>query len=705
MGSSTKSTWFRCANRESSCCGRCHTKSQRRWLWTMMGASAFTAGLVASGLGKVRRVEGHDRHRASARAARDGIGQTACRGGTMRLSENTMISSTWSTKQPMPIMASRAFASATNTYHCTPSYAVSRRDDVQRNAGVAMFESERPVIPERITGRAHTSIDRRSAHALSPVRLGGGDVCARVEDLAPLGDDLLVSHSDRSDTSAKIVHPHGVQVVALIAQRVLPVDLVGERIPGEPHDRNSCRTHREDVRPLRVQPLHREMAHAVRLAVEDRHPIALMVLRGQPPEAHRQGARARAATGGRDTVLARRIVVDAEPALPDRTPLAEEAHVVRRDAMIVEIARHAGRQLVPHRQVEREMLQPIEPVRLVLRVAAPRLEVLDRLALHDDRVRTLGQDRLDRQLVRHAQVADRAHERLVALLALVPPALAGGEVGRDEDLVDGCEVLDPRIPAREGTRVLGEQHRESGILKAPEPRRDAEVTQIGDDGDPEVAQPLHLGVAHIPVVAVRGGVHPVVRWAVAQRVEPGLAHEREVLLPAGVVPAFVHLIYAYAASDRWIAVLNARGEEERSRRHIVSKQRIWWLARRRDVISKGTWPRGSHASMRDEMLEDERCGTTPQQASTAKRCRRCAHAPSGSWSYPAARRGSRVRAPDDQRRVSSSPPRARRTTPRRARAAAPGRTVSRTRAPGSGQPRRARTPRPRRWRIPPTRRR
>src|SRR5829696_1629163 len=352
-----------------------------------------------------------------------------------------------------------------------------------------------------------------------------------------------------------------------------------------------------------------------------------MVLRGQPPEAHRQGARARAATGGRDTVLARRIVVDAEPALPDRTPLAEEAQVVRRDAMIVEIARHAGRQLVPHRQVEREMLQSIEPVRLVLRVAAPRMEVLDRLALHDDRVRTLGQDRLDRQLVRHAQVADRAHERLVALLALVPPALAGGEVGCDEDLVDGREVLDPRIPAREGPRVLGEQHREGGILEPPEPRRDAEVTEVGDDGDLEFAQPLHLGVAHVPVVAVRRRMHPVVGWAIPQRVQARLAHEREVFFPAGVVPALVHLIYAHTASNRWIAVLHARGEEERSQLHIVCKRRIWWLARRWDVISKGTWPRGSHASMRDEMLEDERCGMTPQEDSTAKRCRRCACAP------------------------------------------------------------------------------
>ena len=71
----------------------------------------------------------------------------------------------------------------------------------------------------------------------------------------------------------------------------------------------------------------------------------------------------------------------------------------------------------------------------------------------------------------------------VALLALVPPPLEGGEVGGDEDLVHRREVPDPRIAPREGARVLGEQHRERGILEAAEPRRDAEVTEVGDDGD------------------------------------------------------------------------------------------------------------------------------------------------------------------------------------------------------------------------------
>jgi hypothetical protein len=121
-------------------------------------------------------------------------------------------------------------------------------------------------------------------------------------------------------------------------------------------------------------------------------------------------------------VLAGGIVVHAEPALPDGARLAEEAQVVRGDAMLVEEARHARGELVAHREVERELLQAIEPLGLVLRIASRGVELLDRLALDDDRVGPLREDRFHRQLVRHAEVADRAHERRVALLALVPPA-------------------------------------------------------------------------------------------------------------------------------------------------------------------------------------------------------------------------------------------------------------------------------------------
>jgi hypothetical protein len=113
----------------------------------------------------------------------------------------------------------------------------------------------------------------------------------------------------------------------------------------------------------------------------------------------------------------------------------------------------------------------------------------------------------------------------------------------------------------------------AGVLEPAQPRRHPEVTEVRDDGDLEIAQPMHLGVADLPVVRVRGGVDPIVGRAVAQRVQPGLAHEREVLFPAGVVPALVHLIYAHTASDRWIAVLDAGGEEEGCRRHHIEGKR------------------------------------------------------------------------------------------------------------------------------------
>src|SRR3954467_2969599 len=76
--------------------------------------------------------------------------------------------------------------------------------------------------------------DDESAHA----RLRLPEIRAAVEHFTPFGDDLPVARADGADPPSQIVHADGVHVVPLDAERMLPVDLVGQRVPGEAHHRN-----------------------------------------------------------------------------------------------------------------------------------------------------------------------------------------------------------------------------------------------------------------------------------------------------------------------------------------------------------------------------------------------------------------------------------------------------------------------------------
>ena len=76
------------------------------------------------------------------------------------------------------------------------------------------------------------------------------------------------------------------------------------------------------------------------------------------------------------------------------------------------------------------MLDAIPVIGHALRALAPRNEVLGGLTLHDDRVGPHGKNRLDRELVRHAQIAHRRDECAVAGETLVPPAAQRREVAQ-----------------------------------------------------------------------------------------------------------------------------------------------------------------------------------------------------------------------------------------------------------------------------------
>src|SRR5689334_949072 len=179
-------------------------------------------------------------------------------------------------------------------------------------------------------------------------------------------------------------------------------------------------------------------------------------------------------------MLTRRIVIQTQPTLTGCATLAEEAQVIGRYAAILKKRGHAWRELATKSQVQREMLERVLAGGAAFCLLARRMEMLDGFALHEDRIGTLGENRFNGELVRHAHVADRAAERLLIGQCFIPESAQRREARADEYLVDRGVVSDPRITACECARVVGEQNRKCRILKSSQPVRHTEVAKVGD---------------------------------------------------------------------------------------------------------------------------------------------------------------------------------------------------------------------------------
>src|SRR5688572_323258 len=99
-------------------------------------------------------------------------------------------------------------------------------------------------------------------------------ICRARKNRCPLGDDLTIPLSDWPFATPQIVESHRMQIVALDTQSMLPVDLVGERVPRETIHRDARRAELDNVGPLPVEPRDRLRAHAIRLAVKQRDPVS-----------------------------------------------------------------------------------------------------------------------------------------------------------------------------------------------------------------------------------------------------------------------------------------------------------------------------------------------------------------------------------------------------------------------------------------------
>src|SRR5436190_18569568 len=120
-------------------------------------------------------------------------------------------------------------------------------------------------------------------------------------------------------------------------------------------------------------------------------------------------------------MLTSRVVVESQPSLTDGASLSKKTQVVRRDAILIQQTSHSGAELATQREIEREILQRVQAVRLVLRRPTRRVKMLDGFALNENGVRPLSENSFDGKFMGHAKIADRSYKGGFTALAFVPP--------------------------------------------------------------------------------------------------------------------------------------------------------------------------------------------------------------------------------------------------------------------------------------------
>ncbi len=260
------------------------------------------------------------------------------------------------------------------------------------------------------------------------------------------------------------------------------------------------------------------------------------------------------------------VVVGPHDAAGVERVVEERVVLLARHAVVEQVLVHRRGHRVPVREVERQEASQVEHARELEARRIGGVEVLGRLVLDEEWSIRAGEDRPHREHVRLRQMLDGRDERAVAGEPLVPPAVAGGEEGGDEDLVDRRVEPERGIAAGERAGVLRERTRQLRVLEALEPVGDAEVQQVDDGLDPQSRELGEGLVGERPVVPSGTEMHAVVRRAVAEEAAADLLHEREILAPPIVVAGPFHLVDAAGRSvlgaDGRVAPLDAGREEE-----------------------------------------------------------------------------------------------------------------------------------------------
>ena len=108
-----------------------------------------------------------------------------------------------------------------------------------------------PLPPNRRPGRIVAVVVGMLADLLD--RHDQADARGR-KHVAPIGDQLLVGLADVADLAVEVEQPERIDVAVLLAQRGVPVDLVGQAIPGEADGRDADVAQAQHVGPFLPQP-------------------------------------------------------------------------------------------------------------------------------------------------------------------------------------------------------------------------------------------------------------------------------------------------------------------------------------------------------------------------------------------------------------------------------------------------------------------
>ena len=316
---------------------------------------------------------------------------------------------------------------------------------------------------------------------------------------------MLVCPADIADPAVEVEQAERVHIAVLFAQRSVPVDLVGQAIPGEAHGRDAHVAQAQDVGPFLPQPFNRLVAvrtlPEVGLGVHHRQAIAVVILPRDLGVAEGLAGSDSVAVG-EYAVLVELVIIVAEDAVLLQPVLEEPLIFLAGHAVIQQILVHSAVDPPAVIEVERQEAHLVEHFGPADRRRQIRVIIFRRFRLDEDRVVPALEDFDHPHDVRLHQMLERGDERAVVLLLLVPPAVFGREDRADEHLVDRRIELHPREALRELTGIGSEQPREIRVLEIADPVGHAEMAQVDDRRD---LAPLQLGegeVGKLPVELV-----------------------------------------------------------------------------------------------------------------------------------------------------------------------------------------------------------
>ena len=185
----------------------------------------------------------------------------------------------------------------------------------------------------------------------------------RRKHVAPVGDQLLVGLADVADLAVEVEQAERIDVAVLLAKRGVPVDLVGQRVPGEADGRDADVAQAQDVGPFLPQPFDRFVAvrafPQVGLGVHHRQPVAVVILPRDLGVAEGLAGRDGVAVG-EHAMLVELVIIVAEDAVLLQPVVEEPLIFLAGHAVIEQVLVHAAVDPPAVIEVERQEAHLVE---------------------------------------------------------------------------------------------------------------------------------------------------------------------------------------------------------------------------------------------------------------------------------------------------------------------------------------------------------